>query len=208
MDKELQVKLLRALESGEITRVGDSEPTKVDVRLIAASNKDLRSEVRAGNFREDLYYRIYVIPIHIPPLRERREDIPLLIEHFRKKLHTKLKKEIPSFSEETMRRFINYAYPGNVRELEHIIERVCFLGSDDKNLFNDQTEGSDRLLSDSLYNDFLSSTNPLKNAVTRAERDIITYTLKIYDNDHNQTAKKLNIGISSLYRKIKEYGMN
>jgi len=213
LDKDLQVKLLRALESGEITRVGATEPTKVDVRLIAASNKDLRVEVQKGNFREDLYYRIYVIPIHVPPLRERKEDIPLLIEHFLKDFQTRLKTKIPSLSEKEMSLFMNYPYPGNVRELEHIIERFCLLGRDAKSLFNIPLEGFNKLSLHFSYEELLSSsTNPLKavaqKAKVYAERDFIKHALKICDNNHSKAASLLKIGRSSFYRKMKEIAVN
>jgi DNA-binding NtrC family response regulator len=208
MDKDMQVKLLRVLERGEIIRVGDSAPTKVAVRLIAATNKDLRTEVRKGNFREDLYFRIYVIPIHIPPLRQRRGDIPLLIEHFLKILQPKLKKEIPPLSEKEMGYFMNYSYPGNVRELEHIIERFCLLGSDAEDLFDGLQKESDKLSSDFPCDELLSTTNPLKTARADAERDLIKHTLKIFNNNYDETAKKLNICLSSLYNKVKEYRLN
>jgi PAS domain S-box-containing protein len=210
MDRDMQVKLLRVLERGEIIRVGDSAPTKVDVRLIAATNKDLRSEVKKGNFREDLYYRIYVIPLHVPPLRERKEDIPLLITYFLKNLRSKLKKDLPHLSDKDMNLFMNYTYPGNVRELEHIIERFCLLGSDAEDLFDNLQRESDKLSSDFPYDALLLSTNPLKTvaqkAKAHAERNFIKHTLKICDNNYNEAAKMLNVGLSSLYRKLKEYG--
>ena len=210
MDRDMQVKLLRVLERGEIIRVGDSAPTKVDVRLIAATNKDLRAEVKKGNFREDLYYRIYVIPINAPPLRERKGDIPLLIAYFMKNLRSKLKKDLPHLSDKDMNLFMNYTYPGNVRELEHIIERFCLLGSDVEDLFDNLQRESDKLSSDFPYDELFLSTNPLKTvaqkAKVRAERGLIKHTLKICDNNYNEAAKMLNVGLSSLYRKLKEYG--
>jgi transcriptional regulator with PAS, ATPase and Fis domain len=208
LDKSLQVKLLRALERGEINRVGTSETTKVDVRLIAASNKDLRAEVQEGNFREDLYYRIYVLPVQVPPLRDRKEDIPLLVEHFIKKIQSESKIELPSLSEKEMSLLLHYSYPGNVRELEHIIERFCFLGSSAGNLLNDLPESPGKPSPSFFYDEILSSVSPLKKAREHTERDIITHTLTLCDNDYGVTAKKLNICLASLYKKVKEYGVN
>jgi DNA-binding NtrC family response regulator len=123
LDLELQVKLLRALERDEILKVGDPQPTKIDVRFIAATNKNLLEQVDKGTFRQDLYYRLYVIPLTLPPLRDRKEDIPLLIDHFLQKLHNKSGKGRYKISDEAMTLFMNYSYPGNVRELENLIER-------------------------------------------------------------------------------------
>ncbi len=121
----MQVKLLRVLQEREIRRVGGTQNIPVDIRLIAATNKELEKEVAEGRFREDLYYRLNVIPVHIPPLRERREDIPLLIEHFIAQASGEVKMRV---SDKAMRRMLDYAWPGNVRELENIIERCLVLG--------------------------------------------------------------------------------
>ena len=120
----MQSRLLRVLQEMEFERVGDSTPIKVDVRVIAATNKDLREKVRNREFREDLYYRLKVVEIALPPLRKRREDIPLLIEHFIKKFNKKLNKDIVGISAEAQDRFMNYDWPGNIRELEHTLEHA------------------------------------------------------------------------------------
>ncbi|MBE0500137.1 MAG: sigma-54-dependent Fis family transcriptional regulator [Desulfuromonadales bacterium] len=125
----MQVKLLRVLQEREIRRVGGTRNIPVDIRLIAATNKDLEAEVAQGKFREDLYYRLNVVPVHIPPLRERREDIPLLIEHFIAQTAGEVKMQV---SDGAMRRLLDYAWPGNVRELENIIERCLVLGGGDE----------------------------------------------------------------------------
>jgi len=193
MDKDMQVKLLRVLEKGEVTRVGDPAPIKVDVRLIAATNKNLLAEVQQGNFREDLYYRIHVIPVHLPPLRQRSEDIPLLIEHFLESFRSKQKKEIAPLTEKEMRLFMNYPYPGNVRELEHMVERFCLLGGSAETLFSKQPEKPGGTSSDFLSEEIFASPKPLKVAA---------------QNNSAQTAKKLNICLASLYNKIKDYGVS
>ena len=207
LDKSLQVKLLRVLENGEILRVGSSEPIKVDVRLITATNKDLLSKVRKGNFREDLYYRIYVIPIHISPLRERKEDIPLLIEHFLDKLQTKFKKKIPTFTEETLRKFINYSYPGNVRELENLMERLFLLS--DKDYI--QTEDIPFEIKNSydkeefLYD--LTYKEAMEMARHNAERKILNSAIIGAGNNYQKAAEKLGISRSYFYKRLKICGI-
>ena len=120
----IQVKLLRVLQEKEIERVGDTKSIKVDVRVIAATNHDLKRLMREGKFREDLFYRLYVIPIHLPPLRERKEDIPLLVEHFIRQFKGQTGKKIESISEEALKLLLDYSWPGNVRELENVIEHA------------------------------------------------------------------------------------
>jgi len=127
----LQVKLLRVLQEKEFERVGGIKTIKVDVRIIAATNRDLEKAVKEGTFREDLYYRLNVIPLHLPPLRKMREDIPLLIEHFVIEISKRKKKEPPKISHETMSYLANYRWPGNVRELENLIERLIILKEGD-----------------------------------------------------------------------------
>ncbi|MBI4773393.1 MAG: sigma-54-dependent Fis family transcriptional regulator [Deltaproteobacteria bacterium] len=123
----MQLRLLHVLQDGEFERVGDSTPVKVNVRVIAATNKDLNTEIEGGRFREDLYYRLRVVEIELPPLRERKEDIPLLVDHFLEKLRIKLDKQIASVSEDVLETFIEYPWPGNVRELEHSLEHAFIL---------------------------------------------------------------------------------
>ena len=208
MDRDMQVKLLRVLERGEMVRVGDSRPTRVDVRLIAATNQDLQDAVHQGNFREDLYYRIYVLPLHIPPLRERSGDIPILIEHFLQRMNKKTGRDFLPLPKRDIQLFLNYGYPGNVRELEHIIERYCLLGRDTENLFAPRSTTQDGPVSEFPYDELLASSNPLKAAAQKAklnaEKDIILHVLQVCNNDFSAAARMLNIGLSSLYRKLKE----
>lgn len=207
LDKELQVKLLRVLESGEFVKVGTSEPTKIDVRLIAASNKDLRTEVQKGNFRKDLYFRIYVVPIHIPLLRERKEDIPLLIEHFLNKLQAKFKKKIPVFTKETLRQFINYSYPGNVRELEHLVERVHLLSNKDYI----QAEDVPLEIKNSCEKEFslydVTYKEAMKMAHQNAEKKILDSAIIGADNNYQRAAEKLGISRSYFYKRLKMCGI-
>jgi len=210
MDKDMQVNLLRVLERGEIMRVGDTVPVKVNVRLIAATNKNLLEEVRKGRFREDLYYRIHVIPIHLPPLRQRREDIPLLIGHFLKKCRSKFKKDTADFTEQEINLFLNYPYPGNVRELEHMVERFCLLGGTADNLFGVRPEVLSGVPEDFALAGFLAGPNPLKaagqSAKERVEKEIIMHVLKSCGNNVTRAAKKLQISRVYLHEKVKKYG--
>ena len=205
LHRDMQVKLLRVLERGEINRVGDPAPAKVNVRLIAATNKDLRAEVRNGDFREDLFYRIYVIPIHVPPLRERQEDIALLAEHFLGEFRKKMKRDVQPLSHGDLKCLMQYGYPGNVRELQHIIERYCLLGTSIASLLSQPSVAASGPFP---YDELLSSSNPLKEvgqrAKTLAERDLIMHVLAGCDNNYADAARMLGIGLSSLYRKLKE----
>jgi nitrogen regulation protein NR(I) len=126
---EMQVKLLRVLQESEFERVGGIKTLKVDVRLVAATNRDLHAEVAAGAFREDLYYRLNVVPIHLPPLRERRQDIPLLVDHFIAKFNGRLKKQFTGIDPDAVERLVSYNWPGNIRELENVIERTMLFGA-------------------------------------------------------------------------------
>lgn len=211
MDRDMQVKLLRVLERGEINRVGDPIPRTVDVRLVAATNKDLRAEIRAGRFREDLFYRIYVIPVHIPPLRERREDIPLLIEHFCEKLRSKMVIDLPPISEHDYQMLVNHDYPGNVRELENLVERSCLLGGMFQDVPSDAagiaatTACAGRSTAAAGYDEIFDYPEPLKRVQNLAARDLIIHTLSQCGNNHAEAAKRLGIARSSLYRKINEF---
>jgi transcriptional regulator with GAF, ATPase, and Fis domain len=129
---ELQSKLLRVLQEGELERLGSSRTVSVDVRVIAATNRNLLEEIEKGTFREDLYYRLNVFPIDVPPLRERREDVPLLVNHFLSKFEIRFGKKIGLVTKKVMDELINYPWPGNVRELENVIERAVIISSGNK----------------------------------------------------------------------------
>jgi PAS domain S-box-containing protein len=205
----MQVKLLRFLQEGKFERVGGEQTLGVNTRVISATNKNLKKEVERGRFREDLYYRLFVIPVHVPPLRERREDIPLLIDHFREQLRTKMNIDIPPVAEQDYRFFAAYDYPGNVRELQNLIERYCLLGGSARDLTGDVAAGSAQdpapggAVSVEVAG-FFAHPDPLRRARDRAERDLIMYTLASCGNNHAEAARKLGIARSSLYRKINE----
>ena len=131
MSKAMQVKLLRVLQERELIRVGGADLIKVDVRVIAASNKDLKGEIQKGNFREDLFYRLNVISLNVPPLRERKEDIPMLVQHFLQLFTMRNDKTIKGFTPQAMEKFLSYSWPGNIRELMNAVERAVVLARTD-----------------------------------------------------------------------------
>jgi len=192
-----QVKLLRFLQFQKFERLGGVNTIGVDIRVIAATNKDLKKEVENGNFREDLYYRLNVIPINIPPLRVRRNDISLLIEHFLKRLNSQGNKKIKEVSSEAMDILMNYGWPGNVRELENIIEHAFILTKDE--LISEQ----------SLPLDIYSSCKQSKkiSSFQENERKFLIRVLEEYRWNKLQVAKKLNISRSTLYAKLKKYNI-
>ena len=214
---EMQVKLLRAIQEGEIDRVGGIKPLSVDVRLIAASNRDLRKEIAAGRFREDLYYRLNVVPIHLPPLRERRGDIPLLLEHFLGVYAGRFKKPVGQVSTEARDALLAYGWPGNIRELENVIERCVLLADDNVIRLRDLSPevrtgaGSASAGGASDDDDDEGSSGGLKGVVkerTRAlERDLILKALDQTGSNVTQAARLLKISRKSLQIKMKELGL-
>jgi two-component system response regulator PilR (NtrC family) len=198
MPMSCQVKVLRAVEHRQIMPVGSTEPVDIDVRLIAATNKDLAKEIKAGLFREDLYYRMNVVGIHLPALRERKEDIPLLIEHFIKKYNAEMGKQCVGVSDAVMRLFMSYDWKGNIRELQNLIERAVIFAEDDVIKISDiGLLGSHAVA--------LSEENENLQAAVRAyEKEHICRVLGKHDWDKVEAAKALKIGLSSLYRKIDE----
>jgi len=192
-----QILLLRVLQDHRFERVGGEETLEVDVRVIAATNKNLMEEMRKGTFREDLYYRLNVIPIFVPPLRERKDDIPLLTSYFLQKFSRDKGKEITSIGSEVMELFLAHSWPGNVRELENVIEHASIIAKKDKILPKDLPQ---YLLEKPLPNQQLSS---LKDH----ERDVILKALEETKWNKHQASKKLKITRSTLYGKMKRHGL-
>jgi two-component system response regulator HydG/two-component system response regulator AtoC len=188
-----QAKLLRVVQEKEFERVGSSASIKVEVRLIAATNKDLEKEIKEGRFREDLFYRLNVFHIDIPPLRERKEDIPRLIEHFIKKYNQILNKRISAISSEGLSLLIDYSFPGNVRELENIIERAMIMCD------------SDIIEKELLF--FLEQKNvsPRLGTLKEMEREMIKKGLIAHKGNRTKTAQHLGISRRNLILKLKEY---
>jgi transcriptional regulator of aroF, aroG, tyrA and aromatic amino acid transport len=199
----LQVKLLRVLQEYKIRKVGSSEEIPVDVRVIAATNRNLEELIKTGQFREDLYYRLNVIPLVIPPLRERREDIPILAKHFIEKLSHKMNKKISGISDDAMKKLLNYNWPGNVRELSNVIERAI-------NLCNDRIELGHILLKEDLrsssYHNFEKETRTLKDLVAKTEKEAISKALSRYGSIR-KTARALGVTHATIINKIKRYNI-
>jgi DNA-binding NtrC family response regulator len=192
-----QIFLLRVLQDHRFERVGGEETLEIDVRVIAATNKNLTEEMKKGTFREDLYYRLNVIPIFVPPLRERKDDIPLLASHFLKKFSHEKEKDVASFSPEVMEIFLAHHWPGNVRELENVIEHAVIIAKREKILAKDLPQ---YLLQKPL------STQELVT-LQDYEKNFIMKTLEETHWNKHQTAKKLKINRSTLYGKMKRYGL-
>jgi two-component system response regulator HydG len=203
MPQSMQAKLLRVLENGEVVRLGSNDPVKVNVRLISATNRDLDEMVADKRFREDLFFRIKGVTIRIPPLRERREDIPLLVYYFLKQAAEKYNKTIDAVTPETQQMLMGYAWPGNVRQLKNVIENMVVLSPGPK------------LGPESLPREIRPTEGAvvggLDNVVGMSLEDIekaaIRNALKSTNGNREQAAKMLGIGERTLYRKIKEYGL-
>ena len=202
MPLSCQVKLLRAVEEKKIWPVGSTTPVDINLRLIAATNKNLLEEIKEGEFREDLYYRLNVVGIHLPPLRERREDIPKLVRHFMAKYNSEMNKNCVTIDDEAMQVLINYEWKGNIRELQNVIERaVIFAEGDtikasDIGIFNDtEIKNEDKGLD-------------LHQAMKNYERQFIIQALNKCDGNKAHAARSLGVGLSSLYRKIDELNIN
>ena len=197
----LQAKLLRVLETGEYIKVGDTKPTKIDVRIVSATNRNLKEEIANSNFREDLYFRLSVFHLHLPPLRERREDIPELAAAFLKFFAAKMGKQVKGFAADCQAWMQSYAWPGNVRELRNVIERALIICDDYITL-------------DDMPLDFRSS--PLSGSaadgddfeLAEAEHRHIQRVLQYTKGNKAEAARLLKIGLTTLYRKIEEYGIN
>ena len=195
----LQVKMMRVIQSKTFERVGGAEPVKSDVRIIAATNKDIEREVEEGRFRADLYYRLNVLPIYIPPLRERREDIPLLADFFLKRFNREIKKQISGFSPEAMDLLLSFAWPGNVRELENAIERAVVTAQADL-----LTPEAFILAGHTQAREDQYAGKQLKEAVNVFKRHFIRQTLEMNRWNQTRTAKLLGIQRTYLSRLVKE----
>ena len=210
MPLQLQMKLLRVLQEQEVERVGSTSRTKLDVRVISATNADLEERVRRKDFREDLYYRLNVIPIHLPPLRERREDIPLLAKHFLKKICTDMRRLLLEITQEAVRTLENYKWPGNVREMENVIERTVALT--DSAIIDVQDLPSQ--LGGITHKDSLlpslqvpEAGLDLADAIAKIEQTLIKQAMDKSSNVKARAASLLNINRTTLVEKIKRYGM-
>ncbi|MBI2756400.1 MAG: sigma-54-dependent Fis family transcriptional regulator [Chloroflexi bacterium] len=207
MALSLQAKLLRVLQEREFERVGSSQTVKVDVRVVAATNKDLKAEVDAGRFREDLYQRLAVITIHVPPLRERKEDIPLLVEHFLQKHRFSDASAPARISDESLTRLISHDWPGNVRELEHTIERAVVLSRGGVITNHHLLMDEDREVAILDLNQKLTAGTRLTDVLTEVESRYISRALLRSDGNRHAAAKALGIDIAVLEKKLSEHGL-
>jgi DNA-binding NtrC family response regulator len=212
MPVAMQAKLLRVLEEGEIERVGGDKPIPVDVRVIVATHRDLESQVKQGSFREDLYHRVYVFPLMLPPLRERREDIPVLAAHFARQVAEQNSWKTKTFSAEAIEELENYAWSGNVRELRNVIERVLLLSAGDAIQASDVRLALPQARLAGGTSDgtaaSASATGPLAERSAHFERNTILEELKRHGNHMTNTAKALGLERSHLYKKCQQLGID
>lgn len=221
LSPHLQAKLLRVLQEGKLRRVGGREEIAVDVRIIAATNRDLEEMVRTREFRQDLYYRLNVIPLHIPPLRDRKGDIPVLIQHFLRKFNARLGKQVKGIAPLTMVRLLEYSWPGNVRELENVMERVVNLAGGDEilpeHLLLDQAGDPERRAAGDFA--YLGPGNPASNvagafgaepslqaAIDRVEKEILTAAL-LKHRSSRRAGQALGVSHTTILNKVKRHGL-
>jgi len=192
-----QAKLLRVLETGELERVGSSQTRRVDVRLLSATNADLQQEAKDGNFREDLLFRLNTVEIHLPALRDRREDIPLLAQHFLARNRARYRKQVSAFSAAAMQAMMQYPWPGNVRELEHAVERAILL-----------CRGEEIEPDNLAFASARASSAPFENmSIDEVEALLIRKVLRRCDGNVSQAAESLGLSRPALYRRIEKYGL-
>jgi two-component system, NtrC family, response regulator AtoC len=207
---EMQVKLLRALQESEFERVGGVKTIRVDVRLIASTNRELEKQIEVGTFREDLYYRINVVHIHLPPLRERREDIPLLVDHFRRRYNERLKKNVSGLEDSAMERLLSRPWPGNIRQLENVVERCVLFCNGDKiteaDLPPEHPTASPEPAAAPI-SEATSLRDAVREASVRVERELIVRALKQTSGNVTHAARILKISRKGLQVKMKELGL-
>lgn len=209
MPTETQIKLLRVLEDRKITRVGSNDEKPINVRLVAATNADLKEQMEKGTFRRDLFYRIGVVTIYLPPLRDRREDIPLLLEHFVKEFSKKTDKEVEGISRGARQALMSYEWPGNIRQLRNTIEGMMALDTDGRLDIDDLPMELAEFVGES-GEAFLSGAGAdtlIGRPLEEVEKYYIARALELTDGRREETAKMLGIGERTLYRKIKEFGL-
>jgi two-component system response regulator HydG len=202
----MQAKLLRVIQEREIQRVGGDETLNVDVRILAATNKNLEDEVESGKFREDLYYRLNVVTLNVPELCERQDDIPLLAQHFLEKYAEKNRKNVKGFSPLAMDMLVKYTWPGNVRELENTIERAVILLTGDHITEKELPLNITEPYSDE--SDWVENPKPIaaNRPLEDIEKEVILATLEATGGNKSETARRLKINRKTLHKKLKDYG--
>ena len=203
----LQVKLLRALQEGEIRRLGGTETTQVDVRIVSATNSDLQAAVQAGEFRQDFYYRLAVIPIHLPPLRERTEAIPDLVHHLLERLRKRLNVKVAGISPSAMKLLLAYPWPGNIRELENVLEQAAVL-SDGEELGEDTLIDRLRHTGGPIEATYESDDLSVKRRSAQLERELIQRALKRTGGNRSKAGVLLELSPRALRYKIQDYGLD
>jgi len=196
----LQAKLLRVIEERELRPLGDTNSYLIDVRIISTSNRDINSLIQGNQFREDLYYRLKVIDIEMPPLRERREDIPILVQHFINKFSKEQKKGISGVSEDALKILLNYSWPGNIRELENIIQRAITLSQHEVILPEDLPATIIQKIDEKLFEKALEE----KFTLDQLEKEYIKRVLIETGGNKSKAAEKLGLDRKTLYRKLEE----
>jgi two-component system nitrogen regulation response regulator NtrX len=207
MSLAAQAKVLRVLEDNELTRIGGSKRIAVDVRVLAATNKDLTAEITAGRFREDLFYRLNVVPISVPPLRERREDIPLLVQHFLNVLLEREGMAPRGITPDAIARLESLEWPGNVRELRNTIERLLILASGPKITPSDIERLVGQRPAEATSMGALGDCKTFEEFKQAAERAFLLIKLRAFDWNVSETARALDMPRSNLYKKIERYGL-
>ncbi len=206
MSLKTQAKILRILQEQTFERVGGTEKITVDVRVIAATNKNLKEQIEKGLFREDLYYRLNVIPFHVPPLRERPEDIPIFVEHFLREFSRETAREMPVITDTAMELLMRYNWPGNVRELKNLMERLVIMNPS-STISTDDLPPYIRGTTGSLSTETFFNKKTLREARKDFEREFILRKLKEFDGNISRTAEAIGVERSHLYRKIRSYGI-
>ncbi len=203
MPLSMQAKLLRVLETGEIVRLGANESRKTTVRFVSATHRDLKKLVAEGTFREDLYFRIIGTEIHVPALRDRRGDIPRLVNHAAGKFATELNRTIPTFTEPALMRLVAYHWPGNVRELFNVVQKMVVMSNEDvlevRNVPEEIRAGD--------ADEVVAAGSLAGVGLDKLEKEAIRQTLAMTGGNREQASKMLGIGERTLYRKLKEYGL-
>lgn len=214
MSLPLQAKLLRVLMNGEIVRVGSTTPRRVDVRIVVATHRDLLERAKQGLFREDLYYRLAVVPIHVPPLRDRRQDLPALVQHLLVQVAGDLKRPPRTLARAALEKLSRYSFPGNVRELRNLIERASILArhevigpADLPGLAEDAASGAPEAGKLDDWLDTLGERNDLRETLTEVERRLVTRTLAASDGVQAEAARRLGLSRSDLSYKLRRLGL-
>jgi transcriptional regulator with PAS, ATPase and Fis domain len=210
----LQAKLLQVLQDREFSRLGSKKDTRVDVRVLVATNKNVDQAVNTGQFREDLYYRLNVVNITIPPLRERKEEIPIFVEYFLEKFGKKYNKRVKPLTDRMMKAFLNHHWLGNVRELENVIQRFVVLGNEEV-IFDELTSSLEKnpaqIIEEKNQNDkgaLLSLKEVHREAIIKAETEVIRRALELTNWNRKKAANVLNISYKALLYKIRECGLD